>query len=314
MGAFVAAIIAVSACGGAGTGPSTAPPIAPSSGDPGPTTSSAPSGETVEITVGTDTGAELKFDPAQVTIQAGTTVRVTFENRSSMPHNLTFQAAYTFSKAIDTTSEATFVGAGDSNQTGNDARSARALSRFHTPHRFTFFGTYRTPWFSNDRGLAGQVLGGWQFSTVVKLAKGTPFTVVTTGVDLNLDGFSESRPILLDPSVLGRSVADPATATISLPSSAFRQLTIADRGAPILGRNTFFGDGVRNVDFGIFKNFPMPWEGHRLTLRADMFNAFNHVQYGIPSALITNTNFGAITGLATQYAPRSIQVSLRYQY
>jgi len=92
MGAFVAAIIAVSACGGAGTGPSTAPPIAPSSGDPGPTTSSAPSGETVEITVGTDTGAELKFDPAQVTIQAGTTVRVTFENRSSMPHNLTFQA------------------------------------------------------------------------------------------------------------------------------------------------------------------------------------------------------------------------------
>ncbi|HEX4900127.1 MAG TPA: hypothetical protein VFV61_06305, partial [Pyrinomonadaceae bacterium] len=231
-----------------------------------------------------------------------------------LSHNLTFQAAYTFSKAIDTTSEATFVGAGDSNQTGNDARSARALSRFHTPHRFTFFGTYRTPWFSNDRGLLGQVLGGWQFSTVVKLAKGTPFTVVTTGVDLNLDGFAESRPILLNPSILGRSVADPATATISLPSSAFRQLTIADRGASILGRNTFFGDGVRNIDFGIFKNFPMPWEGHRLTLRADMFNAFNHVQYGFPTTDITNANFGRILGLGTLYSPRTIQFSLRYQY
>ncbi|HSE16192.1 MAG TPA: TonB-dependent receptor [Pyrinomonadaceae bacterium] len=231
-----------------------------------------------------------------------------------LSHNLTFQAAYTFSKAIDTTSEATFVGAGDSNQTGNDARSARALSRFHTPHRFTFFGTYRTPWFSNDRGLAGQILGGWQFSTVVKLAKGTPFTVVTTGVDLNLDGFSESRPILLNPAVLGRSVADPATATISLPSSAFRSLTIADMGASILGRNTFFGDGVRNIDFGIFKNFPMPWEGHRLTLRADMFNAFNHVQYGFPTTDITNANFGRILGLGTLYAPRTIQFSLRYQY
>jgi Carboxypeptidase regulatory-like domain/TonB dependent receptor len=231
-----------------------------------------------------------------------------------LSYNFTFQAAYTFSKAIDTTSEATFVGAGDSNQTGNSARTARGLSRFHTPHRFTFFGTYRTPWFSNDRGLMGQLLGGWQFSTVVKLAKGTPFTVVTTGVDLNLDGFAESRPIILDPSILGRSITNPATATADLPSSAFRQLTTADSGASLLGRNTFFGDGVENVDFGIFKNFPMPWEGHRLTLRADLFNAFNHVQYGFPTTDITNANFGRILGTGTLYSPRTIQFSLRYQY
>ena len=63
-----------------------------------------------------------------------------------------------------------------------------------------------------------------------------------------------------------------------------------------MGRNTFFRDGVKNIDFGITKIFSMPWEGHRLTFRADLFNAFNHVQYGIPSAAITNTNFGAITG------------------
>jgi hypothetical protein len=45
-----------------------------------------------------------------------------------------------------------------------------------------------------------------------------------------------------------------------------------------------------------------------------MFNALNHVQYGFPSASIANTNFGAITGAATLYSPRSVQVSLRYQY
>lgn len=53
--------------------------------------SSAPSGAIVEITVGTDTGAELKFDPGTVTVPAGATVRLTFENRSTVPHNLTFQ-------------------------------------------------------------------------------------------------------------------------------------------------------------------------------------------------------------------------------
>jgi plastocyanin len=54
-------------------------------------TSDAPSGAAVEVTVGTDTGAELKFDPGQVTVQAGADIRLTFENRSSVPHNLTFQ-------------------------------------------------------------------------------------------------------------------------------------------------------------------------------------------------------------------------------
>jgi hypothetical protein len=232
-----------------------------------------------------------------------------------LSHNLSFQAAYTFSKALDTTSEATFVGAGDSNQTGNNARDAKGYSRFHTPHRFTVYGTYRTPWFSNDRGILGYALGGWQFSAVAKLSKGTPFTVITTAVDLNLDGFSESRPVLLDPSVLGRSISNPATSTSDLPRTAFRALTTSDFDTPILGRNTFFGDGVKNVDFGISKNFRMPWENHEFSLRADFFNAFNHVQYGFPVSVdITNANFARILGTATQYAPRTIQVSMRYQY
>ncbi|HYK20489.1 MAG TPA: TonB-dependent receptor [Pyrinomonadaceae bacterium] len=237
-----------------------------------------------------------------------------FEWTKRLSRNLNFQAAYTWSKAIDTTSEATFVGTGDSNQNGNNARDARALSRFNTPHRFTMYGTYRLPFFSGNKSWLGQAFGGWQFSAVTKLAKGTPFTVTTTALDLNFDGFSESRPVLLDPTILGRGVNDPLTSRISLPRSAFRLLTTADVNTPILGRNTFFLDGVKNVDFGIAKIFPMPWEGHRLTLRADMFNAFNHVQYGFPSSVITNTNFGAITSVATLYAPRNIQVSLRYQY
>lgn len=232
-----------------------------------------------------------------------------------LSNNLSFQASYTFSKALDTTSEATFVGAGDSNQTGNNARDAKGYSRFHTPHRFTVYGTYRTPWFKNDRGILGHTLGGWQFSTVVKLSKGTPFTVITTAVDLNLDGFSESRPVLLDPSVLGRSISNPSTSTTDLPRTAFRALTTSDFNTPILGRNTFFGDGVKNVDFGIAKNFRLPWESHQFSLRADFFNAFNHVQYAFPVSLdVTNANFGRILGTATQYAPRTIQVSLRYQY
>jgi hypothetical protein len=229
-------------------------------------------------------------------------------------HNLNFQAAYTWSKAIDTTSEATFVGAGDSNINGPSAKRSRGLSRFHTPHRFTFFGTYRNPFFDKERGILGQVLGGWELSGVFKWAHGTPFTVTGTSFDLDLDGFGENRPVLLDPSVLGRSISNPATSRALVPQSAFRSPTSTDDLGSLLGRNTFFVDGVKTVDLGITKRFVMPWEGHNLTLRADMFNAFNHVQWGFPNTNYTSSAFGILTALATQYAPRNIQVSLKYQF
>jgi plastocyanin len=94
LGVLAAALFAISACGGATTRTST--PASPPSASQEPTASgsasSEPSGETAEITVGTDTGADLKFDPAELTVKAGADVRVTFENRASVPHNLTFQA------------------------------------------------------------------------------------------------------------------------------------------------------------------------------------------------------------------------------
>ncbi|MDQ3258290.1 MAG: TonB-dependent receptor, partial [Acidobacteriota bacterium] len=235
-----------------------------------------------------------------------------------LSQGLSFQMSYTWSKAIDTTSEATLLGAGDSNITGPNTRTARGLSRFHTPHRLTFFGTYRLPFFSKQEGFLGQAFGGWTGSVVMKLASGTPFTVNNSNGfgDLNFDGFTELRPALVDPSVLGANVDNPNTSQRLLPREAFRAPTVADFGTSILGRNTFFADGVQRFDLGIYKTFQMPFEGHRLLLRADFFNAFNHVQYGIPNADLASVNFGRITNTANdfQYNPRNVQVSVRYQF
>lgn len=233
-----------------------------------------------------------------------------------LSQGVNFTTNYTWSKSIDTTSEATFVGAGDSNQNGNDARALRGLSRFHTPHRFTFFGTYRTPFFDKDRGVLGHLLGGWQSTAVFRWAHGTPFSVIRSGgADLNFDGFAEARPVIIDPSILGRTIGNPDTSQADLPRSAFRDATFADFGNGILGRNTFYADGVKSVDLAFAKSFAMPWlENHRLNVRADLFNAFNMVQWGFPINDITNASFGRITGTATQYAPRTIQVSLRYTF
>jgi outer membrane receptor protein involved in Fe transport len=226
------------------------------------------------------------------------------------------QASYTWSKALDTNSEATFVGAGDSNNLGPDTRAARAPSRFHSPHRFTLFTSYSVPWFAKNNDWRGQLLGGWKVSMVSKLAHGTPFTVSSTSFgDFNFDGFGETRPAVVDPSVLGRTINDPLTSRTQLPREAFRPPVLADYSCCVLGRNTFYLDGVNNFDFGLFKIFRMPFaEKHKVTFRADMFNAFNHVQFGFPTVDLSVATFGQIVGTAVQYAPRNVQFSLRYEF
>ena len=98
------------------------------------------------------------------------------------------------------------------------------------------------------------------------------------------------------------------------PRSAFRIATPSDYGCCVLGRNTFFVDGTRNFDVSLFKTFKLPFERHSLVVRADMFNAFNHVQYGFPSLDYSATNFGRLIGTANSYAPRNVQFSMRYVF
>jgi len=225
---------------------------------------------------------------------------------------LWFQTTYTWSLAEDTTSEATAVGAGDSNQLGPDAKYARGYSRFHTPHRFTFNGSYRLPFWQNRTDLTGSLLGGWTISAVVRLAHGTPFTVSDTGRDLNFDGFSEARPILLDPSILGATVDDPDTSTSILARARFRAAQFGDT-SDIIGRNTFFGDGIITTDLALMKAFRFEW-GHSLVVRFEAYNAFNRVRYAFPTADLSNNNFGRILTGATTYAPRALQLGLQYKF
>ena len=239
---------------------------------------------------------------------------VEFEWNKRFSGGLQFQAAYTFSESTDTNSEATFVGTGDSNQNGPNAQYAKGYSRFHTPHRFTLNASYRLPFFEGRNDALGIALGGWMVSGVLRLASGTPFTVITTAVDVDFDGFGESRPVLVDRSILGNSVDHPSVSQQQLPASAFRPVTFGDTIADLVPRNSFFTDGTNRLDMALSKSFDMPWTGHSLAVRMEGFNVLNQVQFGFPSNNVTATNFGALVGTAAAYSPRTLQLVLRYRY
>jgi hypothetical protein len=76
------------------------------------------------------------------------------------------------------------------------------------------------------------------------------------------------------------------------------------------GRAPLHGPGINNWDVGIEKVFPLPArEQMKLQFRAEMFNAFNHTQFGLPNSDVgAGANFGRVAGAR---APRLIQLGLK---
>ncbi|MEO6487648.1 MAG: hypothetical protein ABIO78_06890, partial [Thermoanaerobaculia bacterium] len=223
------------------------------------------------------------------------------------------RSTYTFSKAIDTGSEATVTGIGDTNIPIDDDRFKRGLSRFDTRHRFTISGSYALPFFRDRRDLLGSVLGGWTLSTVLRLASGTPFTITDSRAqDVNFDGVSDQRPVCTDPKFCsGWSITHPGEQN-QLPASAFRPPVYGETYGDLVGRNSFFKDGAESTDFGLHKAFALPFADTSLALRMDCFNCFNTVTWGFPTTDVASPNFLRVN--TTLYSPRSLQFGLRLIY
>jgi plastocyanin len=91
LGAGIAALaLVVAACGGAGTGAASAPASSATVAPPASASARASAAGPANVTIATGTGSNLVFDPAKVTVPAGSDVHVTFTNRADVPHNLTF--------------------------------------------------------------------------------------------------------------------------------------------------------------------------------------------------------------------------------
>lgn len=99
-------------------------------------------------------------------------------------NSFTFDANYTLSKTLDNASEifATF-GGGQSiafSQNPYDAGNGeRGLSAFHQKHNFTTNFLWELPWYKDQRGFAGHVLGGWQLNAIMRAGSGRSYTPIT---------------------------------------------------------------------------------------------------------------------------------------
>jgi hypothetical protein len=61
-----------------------------------------------------------------------------------------------------------------------------------------------------------------------------------------------------------------------------------------LGRNVVIGPGFQNVDFSVLKNTKIT-ENFRVQFRTEIFDLFNHANFGQPGRVVGSTTFGQIT-------------------
>ena len=208
-------------------------------------------------------------------------------------------------------------------------RKEWSRSAFDRPHRFVVHYVYEIPWFSSSPAALREVFGGWQISGFTEAQSGQPFTI-TTGVDtagvLGLSTFP-ARPNYNPNGVITK---DPVTGdfrTFSTPinGTGIVVTPLGTNGSPLansmpgggnLGRNTFRGPAFHQFDFALIKDTSFGRRGKNelgiLELRAEFFNLFNIVNFGLPSNTVRGSGFGLIS--RTAGTSRQIQFSLKVIY
>ena len=170
----------------------------------------------------------------------------------------------------------------------------------------------------NRGGIINQIVGGIQISPVINYSSGLPFT-------LGYSNCNQQVPTSAPCRVNGDTRQFHSQVT-GIPGNnlTFYQKVNIDAGGTFtrpaldqignVGRNTVFGPHFFNGDISVQKNFSIR-ERAQLQLRADGFNAFNHINWGTPNGNIDQG--GTITSGPypnSSANPRQMQFSGRVQF
>jgi len=254
-----------------------------------------------------------------------------------------FLASYTYSKSYDYNSLST--GETLPLQNAYDPRADYGPSEFDVRNRFVLSGFYQLPFKSN------RLVSGWQFGIVEQVQSGSPLDPTLTinpGVNVTVrpDKLAPSHgtgnptqffsnAIVCEPfngTPTGKAPALPPCA--STPAAAFAvpctfSATPTTPGGgtyPIvpgtchpgsMQRDSIVGPDFLNTDFNVIKNTKIT-ERVNLQFRTDIFDMFNHPNFGNPVLTVNSPSFGLIT--STRFptgdfgSSRQIQFSLKLTF
>ena len=248
-------------------------------------------------------------------------------------NGLSFLAGYTLSRLMDNTSSgfSSFTAAALNKY---NQKPEWAISTANETNTFKMNGTYELPIgpgkkYFNNRGVTGQLLGGWQFSWILDYEAGTPINQIQENGD-PYPGKSISGPnVTLRPNRnpgVGLSTASYNRARDYFVGKGNAAQMFNPAGFSATSSQYVLGNAIRN--YGEIKNPAFYNEnanvrkrfyfGERFTgiLAMDYFNFFNRTQFQNPDPNISNGTFGQVISQGAQNTPanRQGQISFRLEF
>ncbi len=240
--------------------------------------------------------------------------------RKRFSRNLSFDMHYTWGKTI------AFVGADVGVYYGTDAETSvqdffdlsieRGIPDFDTAHRAVGDLIYELPRLTAASAPVRSLFGGWQVSAIYSGTTGRPEDRIDQGC-------SQSWSCRAD--YIGGNVKAAKGTTFGSPRvgshqdvqhlnpDAFARVEevrgIAQRPGNV-GTGRIRGLGRWTVDFSLSKSFNLT-ESTRLQVRADMFNALNHVNLSSLNGNVENSDFGTLDNAG---AMRQMQMAVRITF
>ena len=246
-----------------------------------------------------------------------------------------FQTNYTWSKSLDDSSTPLpgFFGSGSNTilqtppQDPRNPGVEKGPSVFDITQAFSLSLIQELPFdrVSFLRPLGRKLTSGWQFLNITTLASGLPFSVYSGVQQTGIGVMGADRPDQVDRPVFSTrrkiredyfGLGDANPSFFSIP------IHLPDGTGPnqgrfgMLGRDTFRGPGLHNLDVALTKDTEFARRSGKepvtLQFRAEFFNVFNLVNFGLPSNVLVGSGFGIIS--QTAGPSRQIQVSLKLYY
>jgi hypothetical protein len=212
-------------------------------------------------------------------------------------HGYAFGVAYTIGKSQDNSSEQlTTQGSNAFPQNARDFGPWYGLSDYDVRHRFSANFVWGLPLGTN------MIARDWTVSGIYTAHTGHPFTVnqSNNNVGTNMTGLPN---IVGDPS-------GPKTVDQWFNTAAFQAVPTGVFGNE--QRNQLTGPGFQNLDLTLQRQIKLNTRT-AVTLRWDIFNVFNTVNFGLPNRDIsTAATFGTVSSLSSD--PRIMQIAARFTF
>jgi len=234
-------------------------------------------------------------------------------------HGLQFRGNYTFSKSLDIHSSSFLANEGIAGATTvmipQNPKADWGPSNFNPAHQASGNFSYDLP-VGHGRFLGGNAsnvvdkfIGGWSWHGIITLQTGFPFTpLVGSNQSNNGDSRNPDR-VSINPNFSGPMIQGSVSRWFN--PAAFLLPTAGTYGNA--GRDILTGPGLATFDTSLFKTTAIS-ERLKLQFRAEIFNLFNHANFGMP--VVSTFSSGAVSPTAgtityTTTTQREIQFGLK---